>query len=74
MTERIVDWIGADRSQLGDGHTASGATAEDAWLAVHIGGALIFATGECWPAAGRLLGDRLWRAREGRLQSVANWT
>lgn len=36
-----VDWIGADRSQSGDTHTARAALADDAWLAVHVGGALI---------------------------------
>ena len=45
---KLADWIGADRSQSGDGHITSGATTEDAWLAVHVGGALILrlATGE----------------------------
>ena len=38
---KIVDWTGADRSQSGDGHTASGANLEDAWFTVHIPVALI---------------------------------
>jgi hypothetical protein len=45
---KLIDWVSADRSTLGDGHRgASPATAEDAWLTVHIVGALILRlTGE----------------------------
>jgi hypothetical protein len=40
--ERIMNWVSADRSSLGDGHRGkSGATAEDAALIVHVVGALI---------------------------------
>lgn len=39
---RIIDWVSADRSQRGDGHDSmTGASPEDAWLAVHVVGALI---------------------------------
>lgn len=39
---KLIDWVSADRSTLGDGHRgASPATREDAWLTVHIVGALI---------------------------------
>lgn len=40
--QKLVAWVAADRGQLGDTHKAeSGATHEDAWLAVHVVGALI---------------------------------
>lgn len=40
--EGIMDWVSADRSQRGDGHRgASPASREDAWLTVHVVGALI---------------------------------
>ena len=39
---KIIDWVSGDRSEMGDGHRgASGATRDDAWLIVHIVGALI---------------------------------
>lgn len=39
---KFLDWASADRSELGDGHKGnSGAIREDAWLAVHVVGALI---------------------------------
>lgn len=39
---KLVDWVSADRSEKGDGHkSTTGATSEDAWLAVHVVGALI---------------------------------
>jgi hypothetical protein len=37
----IVEWVEADRSNKGDAHNARPATADDAWLAVHVVGALI---------------------------------
>lgn len=39
--EKIVDWVAADRSMMGDAHNAAPATRDDAWLAVHVVGALI---------------------------------
>lgn len=38
---KFMDWAGADRSTTGDGHQHSEALREDAWLMVHIAGALI---------------------------------
>lgn len=38
---KIVDSVSADRSEKGDGHKHTNATPEDAWLAVHVVGALI---------------------------------
>lgn len=39
---KLVDWVASDRGELGDTHKAeSGATRDDAWLAVHVVGALI---------------------------------
>jgi hypothetical protein len=39
---KLIEWVSADRSALGDGHRgASPATPEDAWLTVHVVGALI---------------------------------
>ena len=37
----LLAWVSADRSQAGDSHTVSGATREDAWLTVHIVGAVL---------------------------------
>jgi hypothetical protein len=37
----IMDWVSADRSTLGEAHHVSDATVEDAWLIVHVVGALI---------------------------------
>lgn len=39
--ESIAHWVSADRSEKGDTHGASGATRDDAWLAVHVVGALV---------------------------------
>jgi hypothetical protein len=36
-----IDWVAADRSTTGDAHNATPALREDAWLTVHIVGALI---------------------------------
>ncbi len=38
---KLVDWVAADRSQAGDAHQSTGAQIEDAWLTVHIVGAII---------------------------------
>jgi hypothetical protein len=36
----LIDWVSADRSQFGDAHRATSPTREDAWLTVHVVGAL----------------------------------
>lgn len=38
---KFLDWASADRSQSGDGHRVSNASRSDAWLMVHVVGALI---------------------------------
>jgi len=38
---RLLNWVAADRSEQGDGHHPSNASIEDAWLTVHVVGALI---------------------------------
>lgn len=37
---KLLDWVSADRSQLGDSHHVTDATPDDAWLSVHVVGAL----------------------------------
>ena len=37
----VLHWVSADRSETGDGHHKSDASIEDAWLTVHVVGALI---------------------------------
>jgi hypothetical protein len=37
----VFNWVSADRSQTGDGHHKSNANTQDAWLAVHVVGALV---------------------------------
>jgi len=39
--ERAAHWASADRSAMGDAHNAKSAAPDDAWLTVHIVGALI---------------------------------
>lgn len=39
--EKTMHWVAADRSEMGDAHHATEATREDAWLIVHVVGALI---------------------------------
>jgi hypothetical protein len=39
--ERTIHWVAADRSEMGDTHHATQATREDAWLIVHVVGALV---------------------------------
>jgi hypothetical protein len=41
MLHKLVDWVSADRSEKGDVHQAREPSVEDAWLTVHIVGALI---------------------------------
>jgi hypothetical protein len=38
---KLMHWVSADRSQSGDAHNAGDASVEDAWLIVHIVGAII---------------------------------
>lgn len=38
---KLVDWVAADRSETGDAHNSRPATDDDAWLTVHVVGALI---------------------------------
>jgi hypothetical protein len=38
---KLMHWVSADRSQTGDAHNAGGASVEDAWLIVHMVGAII---------------------------------
>lgn len=38
---KFIDWVSSDRSTLGDAHAHSDAVLSDAWLAVHVVGALI---------------------------------
>lgn len=37
----VMEWVSADRSQSGEAHHVSNASVEDAWLIVHILGAVI---------------------------------
>jgi hypothetical protein len=37
----MIDWVSADRSEKGDAHKATTADRDDAWLMVHVVGALI---------------------------------
>ncbi len=39
--DKILHWVSADRSELGDAHSASKASLSDAWLTVHVVGALL---------------------------------
>lgn len=41
MLHKLVDWVSADRSEKGDVHQAREPSVEDAWLTVHIVGAVI---------------------------------
>ena len=38
---KLINWVESDRSNTGDTHNASPASVEDAWLTVHIVGAII---------------------------------
>ena len=51
--ERVLNWVSADRSNTGDSHNAAPARIEDAWLIVHVVGALILriSTGSDRPGA-----------------------
>ena len=39
--KKLIDWVSADRSKMGDAHTVNFASTEDAWLTVHVVGAII---------------------------------
>jgi hypothetical protein len=39
--DKILNWVSADRSELGDAHEVSSATVDDAWFTVHIVGAIL---------------------------------
>lgn len=39
--EKFLGWVGGDRSEMGDSHGVTGAVVADAWLMVHVVGALI---------------------------------
>ncbi|MDQ6878808.1 MAG: hypothetical protein M3082_14195 [Candidatus Dormibacteraeota bacterium] len=39
--QTIIDWVSADRSQKGDAHRAWNPSREDAWLTIHVVGAVI---------------------------------
>jgi len=41
LTTALVNWTEADRSEKGDAHNAQEASREDAWLAIHVTGALM---------------------------------
>jgi AbiJ-like protein len=41
VVEKAVSWVGADRSEMGDTHKAGADTLADAWLTIHVVGALI---------------------------------
>jgi hypothetical protein len=41
MVQKLIDWVSADRSAMGDAHRAGQPSVEDGWLAVHVVGALI---------------------------------
>jgi hypothetical protein len=41
VVSKAVDWVSADRSARGDAHHAGSTTRADAWLTIHIVGALI---------------------------------
>jgi hypothetical protein len=38
---KLVDWVSASRSDRGDAHSSSDASSPDAWLVMHVVGALI---------------------------------
>ena len=39
--KKLIDWVSADRSTKGDAHYVSSASTEDAWLTLHVVGAII---------------------------------
>jgi hypothetical protein len=39
--EKVMHWVAADRSELGDAHKSTQVPHEDAWLTVHVVGAII---------------------------------
>lgn len=54
--KKLIDWVSADRSTKGDTHHISSASTEDAWLTVHVVGAIIL----------RICGGPLRSSREAR--------
>lgn len=49
---KTAHWVSADRSVSGDAHTASAASVQDAWLTVHVVGALILRLASGAPRSG----------------------
>lgn len=47
--ERFLHWASAERSQTGDAHKHSDATLDDAWLMVHVVGALVLRLADATP-------------------------
>ncbi|MBM7463196.1 hypothetical protein [Microbacterium dextranolyticum] len=47
--EKACRWASADRSNTGDAHNADTASAEDAWFAIHIVGAIILRLAHATP-------------------------
>jgi hypothetical protein len=45
LLHKLVDWVSVDRNEMGDVHQAQEPSVEDAWLTVHIVGALILRLG-----------------------------
>jgi hypothetical protein len=41
VVERVATWVSADRSVNGDAHTSASSETEDAWLTIHVVGALL---------------------------------
>ena len=39
--KKFIDWVSADRSTIGSAHSVNSASTEDAWLTVHVVGAII---------------------------------
>ncbi len=46
---KVLDWVSADRSELGDAHEVSGASIDDAWFTVHIVGAALLRLSKASP-------------------------
>lgn len=47
--EKVAHWVSADRSERGDSHKVANVSLEDAWLMVHIVGALVLRLGGVSP-------------------------
>ena len=50
--DRVLNWVSADRSNTGDAHNATPAAIEDAWLTIHIVGAVLVRLGAETPRPG----------------------